>query len=158
MHTTHTVGSTKCMLPVGNYEVKIIKRSARKQYIAILRNGRSTDWKIGIGLSWMGSKKNRLIAIGERLIPGSVYKAVPIYERLIDRLIKCESRGEGIQLIITDYDCIPNRIINHWIEPDNHYCPPSNRRVEQIEDRHYDIFDGDVLIKHIVLPERPLIP
>lgn len=191
MRTTFTVESTKGMLPVGVYDLKIIKRSARKQYIGVFKRQVSkgfsvskgfnpgtsetspstdsgqaeatetlqpTGWSIGIGLSWKTSKQNHLIAIGERLIAGALYKATPIYERLIDRLMKCESRGEGIQLVISADNCVPSHIIDHWIEPNNHYCPPTTRRVERLDDCHYEIYDGEDLVRTIVLREHPLNP
>lgn len=175
MLTTHTVEATDCMLPAGIYQLRIVKKSARKQYIGIFdtvskgfnvpksfnpetpetsETLKPTGWSIGIGLSWIGSKKNRIIAIGQPFFPGAVNRAAPIFERITDRLMKCEARGESIQLIISDDQCIPCKPIRYWTEPANHGCPPSNRRVERIDDRTYDIYDGDVFLRTVIIPEK----
>lgn len=154
MLTTHTVEATDCMLPAGIYQLRIVKKSARKQSLVIFLDDHPTDWSIGIGLSWIGSKKNRIIAIGQPFFPGAVNRAAPIFERITDRLMKCEARGESIQLIISDDQCIPCKPIRYWTEPANHGCPPSNRRVERIDDRTYDIYDGDVFLRTVIIPEK----
>ena len=152
---TYTVEATDVMLPEGEYIVRIVKKSARKQYISILKqNGYPTDWKIGIDHSFIGSKKNRIIAIGTQLIPGAIFKGAKHFERITDRLMKCMDREETITLCISEVNCLANQPISHWLEPANHGCPPSNRRVEPIDDRHYDIFDGDTFVKSIELPEK----
>lgn len=182
MRTTYTVEASECMLPAGIYRLKIVKKSARKQYIGVFEtqvsNGfnvpksfnpetsetseatetsetlQPTGWTLGIGQSWISSKKNHIIAIGQPFFPGAVYKATPVYERIVDRLMKCEARGESIRLVITDDNCTHGLPIRHWTEPSDHGCPPSNRRVERIDDRHYDIYDGDTFVKTVVLPEK----
>lgn len=138
MRTTSTVEHTQSMLPVGTYSVRIVKRSARKQYIGIFRNEETTishnpfrinvpntGWKIGVGHSWISCKKDCLICIGERLIPGAMCKGGKEYERLIDRLTKCKERNESITLIVTESQCIENKPIRHWLEHPMHGCPPS---------------------------------
>ena len=182
MRTTFTIEPTETMLPVGIYQVKIVKKSARKQYIGVFEtqvsNGfnvpksfnpetsetseatetsetlQPTGWALGICLSWIGSKKQHIIGIGQPFFPGALYKATPIYERIVDRLMKCEARGEGVRLIITDDNITHGLPIRHWTEPSNHGCPPSKRRVEPIDDRHYDIYDGDMFVKTLVIPEK----
>ena len=115
---TYTVEASDVMLPEGEYIVRIVKKSARKQYISILKqNGYPTDWKIGIDHSFIGSKKNRIIAIGTQLIPGAVYKATEIYERIIKRLEKCKARKEVINLIIDESHLVQNQPISHWTKP-----------------------------------------
>lgn len=154
MRTTYTVEASECMLPAGIYRLKIVKKSARKQSLAIICDETPTGWTLGIGQSWISSKKNHIIAIGQPFFPGAVYKATPVYERIVDRLMKCEARGESIRLVITDDNCTHGLPIRHWTEPSDHGCPPSNRRVERIDDLHFDIYDGDTFIKQVVLPEK----
>lgn len=154
MRTTFTIESTETMLPVGIYQVKIVKKSARKQSLVIFNENTSTEWALGICLSWIGSKKQHIIGIGQPFFPGALYKATAIYERIVDRLMKCEARGEGVRLIITDDNITHGLPISHWLEPSTHGCPHSNRRVEPIDDRTYDIYDGDVFVKTIVIPEK----
>lgn len=117
MRATFTVEHTTSMLPVGTYTVRIVKRSARKQYIGIFKaeDGHYTGWKIGIGHSYLSSKSDNIICIGTPLIPGAIYKATPDYERITDRLMKCKLRNEPIELIISETNCIQNQPISHWL-------------------------------------------
>ena len=70
---TYTVESTDCMLPAGRYILRIVKKSERKQSLVIFHpDGKSTGWRIGIAHSYIGSRKDRTIAIGTPLIPGTV--------------------------------------------------------------------------------------
>ena len=112
--TTHTVESTQEMLPAGHYILKIVKHSERKQSLYIFCGKERTPWTIGIAPSWKVSRKKSIIAIGEPLIPGIVYQATPVYERLIDRLSKCMERKETIHLHITQEKCNPSHVIKHW--------------------------------------------
>ena len=165
-HQTFTVEHTESMLPAGLYQVRIVKHSARKQSICIFSsegNNHSPLSVITVCHSWIGCRDYRKrhhrppmspISIGTPLIPGAMYKGTPDYERITDRLMKCEARGESIQLIISDDQCIPCKPIRYWTEPANHGCPPSNRRVERIDDRTYDIYDGDVFLKTVIIPEK----
>lgn len=113
---TYTVEATDVMLPHGDYIVRIVKKSARKQYISILQtNGIPTEWKVGICHSYIGSKRDKTIAIGTPLIPGAIYKATKDYERIVDRLMKCMDRNEPIQLTISETNCTTNQPISHWL-------------------------------------------
>lgn len=111
---TFTVEATEVMLPPGQYQVRLTKDKARRRVIGIFSPSKPTGWSIGIGHSWIGSRKHHVIAIGQPLIPGSVYKATEIYERLFDRIEKCEQRGEAITLVIDESQCIENKPIKHW--------------------------------------------
>ena len=120
---TFTVEATEVMLPPGQYQVRLTKDKARRRVIGILKPSGTmkptetftpTGWSIGIGHSWIGSRKHHVIAIGQPLIPGSVYKATEIYERLFDRIEKCEQRGEPITLVIDESQCVENKPIKHW--------------------------------------------
>lgn len=113
---TYTVESTDCMLPAGRYILRIVKKSERKQSLVIFHpDGKSTGWRIGIAHSYIGSRKDRTIAIGTPLIPGAVYKAAKDYERLMDRFSKCTARGEQMDFIITDSFCKSCQPIRHWL-------------------------------------------
>lgn len=119
---THTVESTADMLPAGEYQVRLIKDKVRRRVIGIFSlnsqpsalNPKYTGWSIGIGHSWIGRRKQKVIAIGEVLIPGAVFKASETYERLFDRIEKCEDRHEPIALFIDESQCIENKPIKHW--------------------------------------------
>lgn len=112
---TFTVEATACMLPAGNYLLRIVKKSERKLSLVVFdTDGTSTGWRIGIGSSFISSQKEHIIAIGEQLIPGALYKATCNYERLVDRLSKCKSRGESVELVISERFCRHNKPIKHW--------------------------------------------
>lgn len=116
MRNTFTVESSQTMLPVGNYLLMLVNKNARKREMLIFyANGEPTQWKLGIAHSWIGSKKEQKICIGQYLIPGVLYKATPDYERLIKRLEKCQERNEVIHFRITDTACIPSKPIKHWL-------------------------------------------
>ena len=100
---TYTVESTEHMLPAGKYLVKLVTKHAHKRELDIFSlEGWSVGWRIGIAHSWIGSRKERTIAIGQPFYPGAVYKATEIYERIIKRLEKCKARKEVINLIIDE--------------------------------------------------------
>ena len=118
---TYTLESTTNMLPEGNYIVRIVKKSARKQYIGIFATDdtgsilTSSRWKIGIGSSFIHSKKRRMIIIGIPLIRGAMYKSAKDYNRITDRLMKCITRREPITLTITESRCRPSTPTCHWL-------------------------------------------
>jgi len=112
--TTSTVEATEVMPPSGRYLLKIVKLSERKQKLFLFSGKQRTRWTIGIIHSWVDSKKNTLIGIGQPLIPGVVYKATSVYNRLVDRLGKCMERKEPIHLVITDEHCQSGKACCHW--------------------------------------------
>ena len=115
---TYTVESTEHMLPAGKYLVKLVTKNAHKRELDIFSpEGWSVGWRIGIAHSWIGSRNQRTIAIGQPLIPGVVYKATEIYERIVKRLEKCKARKEVISLIIDESHLVQNRPISHWTKP-----------------------------------------
>lgn len=115
LKTTHTVESTADMLPAGEYIIRLTKDKSRRRVIGIFTSeGLYTSWSIGIGHSWIGSRKHQVIAIGEVLIPGAVFKASETYERLFDRIEKCEDRHEPITLVVDESQCIESNPIKHW--------------------------------------------
>lgn len=155
MRNTLTVESSELMLPAGQYVLQLVNKNERKRELIIFKaNGIKTGWRIGIGNSWIGSKNDHAICIGEYLIPGAVYKAAPIYERIIKRLEKCKDREESIHLIIHDEDCTPSVPISYWLESPDHHCPPSNRRVEVDSEGNATIFEGDVVVKYLSIEQQ----
>jgi len=124
---TQTVEATECMLPAGKYQVRLTRLKNRRKEIAIFPLQTSGDppstlnhkpttlvWTIGLAHSWIGSKKEHCICIGEFLIPGALYKGTEPYERLYDRIEKCVQRKEPITLEITERFMQPNQPIKHW--------------------------------------------
>lgn len=155
MRTTLTVESTEVMLPAGQYVLQLVNKNERKRELVIFNDDDTkTGWRIGIGNSWIGSKKDHTICIGQHLIPGALYQAAPVYERIIKRLEKCKDRKESILLFIYDDTCTPSEPIRHWREPSDHDCPPSKRRVELNEDYSVDIYEGDIHIRHLTVEEQ----
>lgn len=106
------------MLPAGKYLVKLVTKNAHKRELEIFTpEGRSVGWRIGLANSWIGSRKQRTISIGQPLIPGVVYKATEIYERIVKRLEKCKARKEVISLIIDESHLVQDQPISHWTKP-----------------------------------------
>lgn len=159
---TYTVEPTDVMLPKGEYLIQIVKHSARKQTIDIFAIGQAskgqmgkaliqpTGWHLGIAHSFIGSKQHKTIAIGTPLIPGVVYKASRIFERITDRLAKCMERNEPIHLIINDDSCRDHRLSSYWLEPKTHGCPSSDRRLEVDTEGVATIYEGNQYVKTIV--------
>ena len=115
---THTVESTEHMLPAGKYRLQLITKNAHKRELEIFTpEGRPVGWRIGIAHSWIGSRKERTIAIGQPFYPGAVYKATEIYERIVKRLEKCKARKEVISLIINESHLVQDQPISHWTKP-----------------------------------------
>ena len=106
----NTVEHTQTMLPAGRYKVYIRKKAKRKS----LRVW-GTKWDIGIAHSWIDARKKHLIAIGQPLIPGAVYKSADIYEALLKRAKRCYSRKASITLIIDDSQCQEAKPAKHWV-------------------------------------------
>lgn len=154
-HLTFTVESTEVMLPSGKYILKLINKSARKRELVIYKqSGYPTEWRIGISHSWIDSKKDRIIGIGEPFLPGTLYKAADIYERIIKRLEKCAGRKEEILLVIHENMCTTSKPIKLWLAPSNHDCPLSNRRVVLHDDDSVTIYDGDIEINHLSVEDQ----
>ncbi|MBQ8240277.1 MAG: hypothetical protein IJZ38_05500 [Bacteroides sp.] len=106
----HTVEHTHTMLSVGEYQVCLCKHKAQRRIISISH----TKWSLGIGQSWIVSQKKHIIGMGQSLIPGAIYQGTLIYERLFDRIEKCQDRKEPIHLIITDDKCQSSKACRHW--------------------------------------------
>ena len=129
-HQTYTVEYTLSMLPAGQYTVRIVKYSARKQSICIFSSsgdghGHSPLSVITVCHSWISCRKFRRpskspIGIGLPLIPGAMYKGTPHYERITDRLMKCTARKESITLTISGRNCIHEQPVSHWLRPNTH--------------------------------------
>lgn len=151
---TLTIESTELMLPAGQYILQLVNKSARKRELTICQSdGTKTGWNIGTNDSWIGSKKDHTICIGQYLIPGALYHAAPIFERIIKRLEKCKDRKEPILLFINDDDCTHVPPIGHWLEHSNHGCTPSKRHVEADEEGNCTIYDGDQQIAYITIEQ-----
>ena len=131
-HQTFTVEDTQSMLPAGRYIVRIVKRSARRQTICIFSSEGDSHAPLSaitVCHSWIGCRKYRQqrnhpslspVSIGTPLIPGAMYKGIPVYERITDRLMKCSARKELITLSVSERNCIQNRPISHWLTPVTH--------------------------------------
>lgn len=162
MQSTLTIECTELMLPAGNYTLKLHNKNAHKRELIILgspctmKHGAHvpTGWQIGTAGSWIGSKQTHTICIGEKLIPGALYKAAPIFERIIKRLEKCKDRQESMELVIIDFINKESQPIFHWTEAPMHDCPPSKIHVEADTQGNVTIFDDNRLIKYISIEQQ----
>ena len=165
MKTTHTVESTLTMLPEGKYEVKLKGCTQHRRQIAILLPAESGGPNVPYTVchfeacgTWISSKKNKSIRIGEPIIPGALKKGSEVFERLFDRIEKAEQRGEKITLdIITSVGIIYGEPLQYWLEPNTHGCPPSNRHVEKDFQGNVFVYDGDTLIREFPAEQADII-
>ena len=117
---TQTVEATARILPPGQYLVRLTKDKQRRRIIGIwIERGEGmrpffTGRSIGMGHSWKNSRENRTVCIGRLLIPGAVFRARDTYERLFERIKKCQQRKEPIRLCITAHRCRPGEPLRHW--------------------------------------------
>lgn len=86
---TFTVESSDRMLPVGTYSLDFLKRSSRKQQLAIIgaKPANRGRWTFQTGNSYRDAHKRQAIVVGEPLIPGAIYRSPRTFQRLISR--KC---------------------------------------------------------------------
>ena len=119
---TRTIESTVHMLPAGIYTLQLVTIHAHLRELTV------HDWHTGqpIGIrisptatSHIGCQREHAIAIGEELIPGALYRATSVYERIVKRLEKCQKRGEPILLIIDEDRCRHNNPCSHWLTSSN---------------------------------------
>lgn len=160
LKTTYTVEDTLTMLEAGIYKVRLRKGKSRRRVIAIIPDSPHKGG-VGGGLhhfepngSYISSRRNLSVCIGEWLIPGSLKKGMEVYNRLFDRLEKAEGRNEPILLIITDDHVESSEPIPYWDQPSDHGCPPTKKRVELNEDDSVDIYDGNIHIRHLTVEEQ----
>ena len=137
----YAVEHTLSMLPIGEYHIRLAKDKKRRRVIGIFLpkvKGKSLNSHPSSlnshpsslnhkpsslnlleyfepGHSFLSAKAHGTIIIGELLIPGSVQKGREHYDRLFDRIEKCEQRGEPITLTITDDCCKESTPIRHWL-------------------------------------------
>lgn len=118
----YTVEHTFTMLPIGQYLIRLTKDKKRRRVLGIYSDAPHKGGAGGglltyfeAGHSFLSAKDNRSIIIGELLIPGSVKKGREHYDRLFDRIEKCEQRDEPITLTISDDQCEESQPIAHWL-------------------------------------------
>lgn len=122
-----TLEAVTSKLPVGRYDIRLIKKSPRKQDIAILPKTSDLEptplTKITIGHSWKNAEKmvtkERFyfspVLIGNVLTPGVMYKSGKDFERLTDRLTKCiVERNEPIELVVKESDAVESTPTALW--------------------------------------------
>lgn len=164
LKTTYTVEHTLSMLPVGEYRIRLAKDKKRRRVIGIFPKAvESLNHKpSSINLqatfessgTWISSKKNRTICIGEPIMPGALKKGKDVYERLFDRIEKAEDRGEGITLQITDRNCTQSTPIRYWTEPSDHDCPASTRRVEVDTEGNATIYEHNKQVAYLSIEQQ----
>ena len=115
----YTVENTRTMLPDGFYRVFLHKIKTQGRVIVVcplrVKTPRETLSLIGLGHSFITSAERRTIVIGELFFPGAAYKGTPHYDRLFDRIEKCQHRQEPITLEICSTYCQPVAPHFHWI-------------------------------------------
>lgn len=115
---TRTIESTVHMLPAGLYRLQLVTIHAHLRELIVhdWHTGRTLGIRISpTATSHIGCQREKAIAIGEELIPGALYRATPVYERIVKRLEKCQKRGEPILLVIDDDRCRHSNPVRHWV-------------------------------------------
>lgn len=110
-YLTNTVEATEIMLPAGTYRVRLGRTPSSRREIVV-----GETFRLGICHSWIGSKKKRMIAIGQTLFPGAVYLGTEVYNRLIYRFNYAEEKEEESTLTIHDCRQLPEpKPYRHWV-------------------------------------------
>lgn len=113
----YTVEHTFSMLPIGEYRLHLTKDKKRRRIIGIYPvKEKEHKSYFEAGHSYLSSKEHDTIIIGEMLIPGSVWKGRAHYDRLFDRIEKCEQRKEPITFAISDENCKESKPVSIWLQ------------------------------------------
>ncbi len=113
---TYTVESTEIMLPPGKYRLRLLRKPGNRRALVIQTpTGGKTGWLIDIDHSWIGSRKRKIIAIGQRFFPGAVFKSFPDYDNIVRQIEKCIRLKEPVEFSICDRYCARNRPFRHWL-------------------------------------------
>lgn len=112
----YSIEHTFTMLPIGEFRIRLAKDKKRRRVIGIFpMKGENLLAYFEAGHSYLSGKNNRNIIIGEQVIPGAVQKGREHYDRLFDRIEKCEQRNEPITLTITDKCCAESTPVSYWL-------------------------------------------
>ena len=114
----YTVEHTGSMLPKGAYQVKLTKDRFRRRVIGIFPLTAAAKQPFMImeaKYSYRCAKARKAIVVGKKLISGAVYQNQPLFNRLFDRIEKCEERKEEIVLLITEQQMRRSFPICHWM-------------------------------------------
>lgn len=114
----YTVEHTDSMLPKGAYQVKLAKDRFRRRVIGIFPLTTVSKQPLMIieaKYSYRCAKARKAIVVGKKLISGAVYQNQPLFNRLFDRIEKCEERKEEIVLLITEQQMRRSFPIGHWM-------------------------------------------
>ena len=115
---TFTIEATPEKLPAGIYLLRLVTVHAHLRELIVFdwHTNRSTGIRISpTAISHIGCHREQSIGIGEELIPGALYTATPVYERIVKRLEKCQKRGEPIMLVIDEEHCRHSKPCSHWL-------------------------------------------
>ena len=98
-----------------------LKRKGEK-YILCFKDEEGSERKIIAGHSFKSAWRELAIVVGDRLIPGAVYKGRHHLARLINRIAKAAKAGKKITLTFNEDDMQPTSIIRHWSVALNSAC------------------------------------
>lgn len=113
----YAVEHTFSMLHTGEYLIRLTKDTKRRRVIGIYRpKGKGLEGIFESRHSYLSARDHHSIVIGEELIPGAVKRGSEHYDRLFDRIEKCEQREERVTFIISDEDCEESRPAAHWLQ------------------------------------------
>lgn len=87
-------------LPVGSYDVEIIRDPVLRRKLPFVINSR-VQYSIRPGHGIFGTPKHHIV-VGERIVAGCMKHSNETFARLIDRLDKCQLRKEPITLTIVE--------------------------------------------------------
>ncbi|MGM9733535.1 MAG: hypothetical protein ACI3YT_05400 [Prevotella sp.] len=118
MAIPYTVESHDDKVETGSYKA-CLKKCGEKFFISYVDNHGNERILIA-GNSFVSSRKELAVVVGDRLIPGAVYKGRDHLARLINRLAKAVKAGKNITLTFSEGEMQPTNIIRHWASLKNH--------------------------------------
>ena len=118
MAIPYTVEYHDNKVETGSYKA-CLKKCGEKFFISYVDNDGNERILIA-GNSFVSSREELAVVVGDRLIPGAVYKGRDHLARLINRLAKAVKAGKNITLTFSEDEMQPTNIIRHWAGLKNH--------------------------------------
>ena len=118
MAIPYTVEYHDNKVEAGTYEAWLRKKG--EKYILYFKDESGNERMFIAGHSFKSAWKEQAVVVGDRLIPGAVYKGRDHLARLINRLAKAVKAGKNITLTFSEDEMQPTNIIRHWAGLKNH--------------------------------------
>lgn len=120
MAIPYTVEYHDNKVKAGTYKAYL--RKDGEKYTLSYVDDTATERIIIAGHSFISAWKEQAVVVGDRLIPGAVYKGRHHLARLINRIAKAAKAGKKITLTFNEDGMQPTSIIRHWSVALNSAC------------------------------------